>query len=147
MNVLDLIRRHEGLRLKPYFCTGGARTIGYGWNMDAHPLPDDIAACLRVNGEITQDMAERLLDISTDTAIRQAWVIFPQFGEFSERRQMALVDFLFNVGAGTALTFKKALAAIYAGDWDKAADEMTDSRWFKQVGNRSREIVEMIRNG
>jgi lysozyme len=60
---------------------------------------------------------------------------------------MALIDFLFNVGAGTALTFKKALAAIYKGDWETAADEMTDSRWYRQVKSRGREIVEMIRKG
>jgi len=142
----EMIKRHEGLRLKAYPCSRNHLTIGYGWNLK-NPLPRSMDAYLNVNGEITEAMAERLLDISIDTAIRQAWSIFPQFGGFSERRQMALIDFLFNVGAGTALTFKKALAAIYAGDWETAADEMTDSRWFKQVGNRSREIVEMIRNG
>jgi GH24 family phage-related lysozyme (muramidase) len=102
---------------------------------------------LNINGEITKEMAEKLLDISMDTAIRQAWDIFPQFGGFSERRQMALVDWLFNVGIGTALTFRRALAAISAGEWGKAADAMEESRWFEQVKSRGIEIVEMVRNG
>lgn len=142
-----MIRRHEGLRLSPYPCSKNHKTLGYGWNLDAHKLPRSMDAYLNVNGEITEAMAERLLDISLDTAIRQAWAIFPQFGGYTERRQMALIDFLFNVGAGTALTFKKALAAIYKGDWETAADEMTDSRWYRQVKSRGREIVEMIRKG
>lgn len=143
----EMIDRHEGNRLKKYRCPAGHWTIGRGWNLDARPLPDDIASYLRLNGEITQTMSDRLLNISIDTATRQAWSIFPQFGGYSERRQMALVDFIFNVGAGTALKFKKALAAIYDGDWNKAADEFKDSKWFKQTVNRSAEICAMIREG
>jgi lysozyme len=142
----DMIRRHEGLRLKPYPCSENHLTIGYGWNLE-NDLPPDIASYLRVTGEITRGMAERLLNISIDAATRQAWAIFPQFGGFSERRQMALADFIYNVGVGTALKFRKALAAIEKGNWDKAADEFQDSRWFSQVGNRSREIVKLIREG
>ncbi len=142
----EMLKRHEGLRLKAYPCSKGKLTIGYGWNLD-NPLPASVAAYLPVKGEITEDIADKLLTISMDTAIRQAWAVFPQFGGFSERRQLALVDFIFNVGAGRALTFKKALSAIYGGDWNTAADEFQDSRWFEQVGDRGREIVAMIREG
>jgi len=143
----EMLKRHEGLRLKKYRCSAGKWTIGYGWNMTAHPLPSDIAACLNLTGEITEDMAEWLLNISIEMATRQCWDIFPGFSGFSERRQMALIDFVFNVGAGKAITFKKAMQAIKAGDWDKAADEFQDSKWFKQVGDRGPEIVGMIREG
>jgi lysozyme len=142
----DMIKRHEGLRLKPYPCSQGAMTIGYGWNL-SNPLPESVASYLRVNGEITEDIADKLLNISIDAATRQAWAIFPQFGGFTERRQMTLIDFIFNVGAGGALKFKKALAAIQEGDWNKAADEFQDSKWFKQVGDRGPEITGMIREG
>jgi lysozyme len=142
----EMIKRHEGLRLKPYPCSQKHLTIGYGWNLD-NDLPSDIASYLRVTGEITRGMAERLLNISIDTATRQAWSIFPQFGGFSENRQMALIDFIFNVGVGTALKFRKALAAIEKGDWNRAADEMFLSRWREQVGDRAAEIIGMIRTG
>lgn len=142
-----MIDRHEGNWLKKYRCPAGHWTIGRGWNLDAHPLPEDIASYLRLNGEITKTMSDRLLNISIDVALRQCSDIFPQFWGFSERRQMALADFVFNVGAGTALKFKKALAAINAGEWDTAAKEFQDSKWFKQVGTRGYEIVEMIQNG
>ena len=145
-NLKDMIRRHEGLRLKPYPCSENHLTIGYGWNLE-NDLPLDIASYLRVTGEITRAQAERLLNIAIDTATRQAWEIFPQFGGFTDRRQMALIDFIFNVGAGGALKFKRAMAAIYSGKWGKAADEFQDSKWFSQVGGRGPEIVGMIREG
>jgi lysozyme len=143
----EMLRRHEGLRLRPYLCPAGRRSIGYGWNMDAHPLPAEIAAYLHLNGEITKTMAERLLTISIDMAERQARDIFPDFAGFSEARQAALVDFVFNCGAGTYLKFRRMLAAIKAGRWDKAADEAYDSDWRKQVGGRAEEIIGMLRVG
>ena len=31
--LIKMIKRHEGLRLKPYKCTAGKTTIGYGRNL------------------------------------------------------------------------------------------------------------------
>ncbi len=145
--IHDMLRRHEGLSLKPYRCPAGKQTIGYGWNMEAHPLPSDIAACLRITGAITEEMAERLLNISIDTADADCRDIFPGFVNFTEARKAALTDFVFNVGSTTALKFKKMRAAIETGNWDRAADELVDSDWFKQVGVRGPEIVGMVRVG
>jgi lysozyme len=143
----EMLRRHEGLRLKPYKCSAGAWTIGYGWNIKANPLPSDVASMLNLTGQITKPVAERLLNISIESATRQAWDIFPGFGGFSENRQAALVDWIFNIGAGKALTFKKAMAAINMGEWGTAADELYLSEWREQVGDRAAEIIGMVRKG
>ena len=37
---LDRLKRHEGLRLEAYVCPAGALTIGYGHNLDQHPIPN-----------------------------------------------------------------------------------------------------------
>jgi len=148
---LDLLRemidRHEGNRLKKYRCPSGHWTVGRGWNIEARLLPADIGAHLRLYGTITPEMSDRLLNIAIDTTIRQCKGIWPTFDDFTGRRQMALVDFVYNVGAGTTMKFKKALAAIDKGDWSKAAEEFQDSEWFRQVGTRGYEIIEMIQNG
>ncbi len=143
----EMLDRHEGNWLKKYRCTSGHWSIGRGWNLDANPLPHDIASYLNLTGSILPTMSDRLLNISIDTAVRQCQAIFPKFDEFSDNRQMALVDFVYNVGVGTALKFKKALAAILDDDWDKAANEMRDSDWYHQVGNRGVEVVDMVREG
>jgi lysozyme len=143
----EMLRRHEGLRLKPYICPAGKKTIGVGWNLEAHKLPDDIASCLRMTGSITELQAERLLNISITQATDDCRAIYPGFDGFTEPRRFALIDFVFNVGAGTALKFKKMLAAMEVRDWDKAADEMYNSAWFSQVGDRGAEIVGMVRTG
>ena len=142
-----MIKRHEGWKLKPYLCPAGKQTIGAGFNFDANPFPPDILSFMRLYGRITEEMAERLLTISIDSAAYQCRDIYPEFDSFSEVRQNALIDFILNVGAGTAQKFKKMQKAIYFGNWHAAADEMVDSAWFHQVGDRGPEIVGMIRTG
>lgn len=146
-SLKEMLRRHEGLRLKPYLCPAGKRTIGYGWNIEAHALPPDIAACLRVTGAITVEMAERLLDISIEATTEDCRDIYPGFDGFSEARRFALIDFVFNVGATVALKFKNMRAAIKALNWARAADEMYFSRWREQVGDRATEVIGMVREG
>jgi len=37
------------------------------------------------------------------------------------------------------------LAALRAGDWGTAADEMLDSKWAEQVGPRAVRLIRMMR--
>ena len=37
--------------------------------------------------------------------------------------------------------FKKMYAALEMGDWNKAAIEGRDSRWYHQVGNRAERLM------
>lgn len=156
--IHETLRRHEGLRLKKYRCPSGHWTIGYGWNLDAHALPSDIAACLRINGAISKEMAEWLLNISIDMATMQCRAIFPHFDDFTERRRAALIDIVFNLGAKGVMAFKKMLAAIATGDWNEAAHQVNDSAYWRQLGGdpagtddgkleRPEEIAQMLREG
>jgi lysozyme len=148
MNTLkEMLIRHEGWKNKPYRCPAGHKTIGVGWNLDANPLPENIAAFLKLNGYITDEMINRLFDISIEAATNNCRDIYIGFDSFSEPRRFALIDFVFNVGVGTALKFKRTNAAINSGRWDDAAVGLMDSLYYKQVPNRAAEIVEMIRHG
>jgi lysozyme len=143
----DMLARHEGVRFKPYKCPAGFNTIGIGHNYDANPLPKDTREYLDKHGEITPAMVDKLLDSDIAMALAACKRLYPEFDGFSEQRQNALQDWLFNIGEGTARKFQVTNRAINEGRWDDAAQGMTNSRWFKQVGNRSKEIVAMIKEG
>jgi lysozyme len=143
----DLIKKHEGLMLKKYICPAGAWSIGYGWNLDAWPLPPEIASYLRMNGRITEGMADYLLDISLQGAINDCRDLYPGFDGFTDSRKAALTDFVYNLGVTRAAGFKKMRKAIHDEDWDRAADEMYDSKWRKQVGKRATTLIGMVREG
>jgi lysozyme len=147
LDLKQLLIKHEGRRSKPYTCTGGAQTIGVGWNLDAHPLPDHIAGHLRKYGRITDKMIDELLDISIELADADCRKLFPDFNNFTEGRRMALTDFLFQLGYTRARRFVKSIALINARQWEDAAAEMRRSDWWRQTTNRANAITEMIEEG
>jgi lysozyme len=144
----DMLIRHEGKRNRPYKDSQHIATIGIGHNIEASPLPPDIAEFLIENGRITDEMVFKLLDNDVQTAELSCKRLYPDFDEFTENRQNALIDFIFNVGEGTALKFKKTNVYINNGEWRAAADEMKNSDWYHQVQKeRSDEIISLIRFG
>ena len=143
----QMLIRHEGKKLIPYRCRSGFLTVGIGHNIDANGLPNDVRNYMRQNGKITEEMVNKLYDIDIKKATEGCKELYPNFENFSEVRQMALIDFVFNVGEATAKKFISTNHYINSGDWENAAKRLEKSLWYKQVGKRSKEIVGMIRNG
>jgi len=131
--LIRQLKRHEGMRLKPYKCTAGKFTIGVGRNLD------DVG--------ISEDEAETLLRHDIITATRQLLNAFPWMGTLNDARIAAMINFTFNVGIGTVKKFKQTLDHMQNYNYDEAADEMMDSKWARQVGSRAAEITEQIRTG
>ena len=125
------LKEHEGLRLKPYKCTAGKTTIGYGRNLD------DVG--------ITPQEAGLLLDRDISVAYVNLQQMFSEFKSFSTSRQVALIDMIFNLGETRFRKFKNMIAAINDNDWEKVADEATDSTGYKQVGDRAKKVVSQLR--
>jgi len=145
--LASLIRKHEGLSLKPYLCPANKATIGIGHNYDANPLPDVVAHHLDVFGCITPEMADQLLEEDIIIASDNCHKLYRDFDKFSERRRWALIDFVFNVGLTTAKSFYNTNRAINREDWEAAAQGFEKSLWYRQVNHRAVEIVSMIREG
>ena len=142
---LTRLKRHlriaEGFRSRPYLDTVGVWTIGYG-----HALHG------RMTHEVehmrwSRQTAERQLAVDLADAIHDA-TTFPWFDELDEVRQRVIVELAFNLGRPRLLGFRRMLAAIAATDWERAAAELKDSRWYGQVGPiRGGRLVEMLRTG
>jgi lysozyme len=144
----EMLKRHEGFRNTPYKDTVGKTTIGWGHNIDANPLPPDIQAYLDANGHLLPEHCERLLDADIATAYTACKKLYPKFDTFSDNRQDALIDMMFNMGAATLRKFVHANFYInHDEDWEAAAMEFVNSTWAKQVHGRATELVEMIKNG
>jgi lysozyme len=143
MTLKRQLEGHEGRKNRVYKCTAGKRSIGIGHNIDAKGLPDDIEAFLEDNGYITDEMIDRLFDQDVEDAVSDCERLYPNFASLSEERQNALIDFVFNVGYGTARTFKNTNRAINEERWDDAADGLLASKYARQVGKRAQTIARM----
>lgn len=133
MNVTDLIKAHEGLRLKAYLCPAGKMTIGWGHNLDDVPITQAAADVILTN------------DISASRATLTANL--PWFTGLDAVRQAALIDLCFNLGWQGLGRFRRFLAAMARSDYAAAGAELIDSRWYEQVGDRAPRVVRMVQAG
>lgn len=133
MNITELLVKHEGLRTKPYRCTAGKLTIGVGRNLDDRGISPDEALYMLAN-----DIAAARKELSR---------AFLWFDKLDEVRQAVLIDMHVNLGLDRLSKFTNTLALIAVGKYESAAQEMLDSMWARQVGNRARDLAAMMNSG
>jgi lysozyme len=71
----------------------------------------------------------------------------PWWNELDETRQRVLANMCFNLGCPRLKNFKNFLAALEAGDFETAGEEMMDSKWATQVGSRAVRLQEKMLHG
>ena len=134
-NLIEMLKRHEGVRSHVYLCSAGYETIAVGRNIAESGLG------------LSDDEIEYLLKNDIERVRQELTDNYFWFPALNEARQDAMIDICFNLGLTRLRGFVNALEAMSREQFDVAADEFMDSRWATQVGNRANEITEMIRVG
>lgn len=131
----EMTKAFEGLRLKPYKCSAGKTTIGYGRNLE------DVG--------ISKLEADYLFNADWNRAVQDAMRICKDYDidykQLIEQRFYVLTDMCFNMGYARTKTFKKMLTALKKGLYEDASKEMLDSMWAKQVGNRAIKLAHLMK--
>ena len=125
-----LVIKHEGRKNYPYTDTVGKITIGIGYNITDRGLSDEW-----IDDEYDKDSSYFYYKLYEE---------FPFFKDLSANRQIALIDMSF-MGYQKIKGFKKMWAALEIRDYDRAADEMIDSKWAKQEPNRANDLANIIK--
>jgi GH24 family phage-related lysozyme (muramidase) len=133
-----MLKFEEGVRLYPYDDATGKRvrapsgkiTIGVGHNLDARPLSTDVL--------------ELILEEDIEAALCGCERLFSAFHALSENRKLALLDMCFNMGEGALAEFARLRDAIEKADFERAAEEVRRSAYFKQVPARATRKEAMI---
>ncbi|MDJ0764859.1 MAG: hypothetical protein QNJ97_17895 [Myxococcota bacterium] len=132
-NIKRLLLWHEGYRQKPYLDTEGIVTIGIGFNLD----------------EVGLSLEESLLVLEHRLRAMRAELInaLPEYNRLSSARKAVMLDMTYNLGVPRFRGFKKMWQAVRDRNWSRAAEEMLDSKWARQVGARATRLAEMMRSG
>jgi lysozyme len=135
-DLIEQLKKHEGVRTHAYLCSENKITVGVGRNLDE-------------NGGLglSSDEIDYLLQNDINRCVRELAYAFDWFSSLDGVRQDAMVNLAFNLGITRLQQFKLALDAMERGQYHKAATEFLDSRWAKQVGNRAIEVTYMISSG
>lgn len=131
--VRALITTHEAYRRHPYRCSAGTLTVAIGRNLDDVGIDAEEARYL-----LDRDIARAVADLAT----------FPWFESLDRIRQRALIDMRFQLGAKGLRGFRRMLAALSVGDYERGADEALDSKWARtDTPVRAQTIAQMLRTG
>ena len=133
--LVEMIKRHEGVKSKVYLCSAGYETIGVGRNISESGLG------------LSDDEIDYLLNNDIKRVQQELQETYFWFGGLSAARRDAMVAICFNLGLTKLRGFTNALTAMSREQFDVAADEFMDSKWAKQVGMRAIRVTEMIRSG
>ena len=137
----DLIK-HEGYKAEIYLCSEGIPTFGIG-----HAIKeDDLEYTWPVGTPIEKERIDNAFAEDVQTALTDCNALFLEFSSLPEQVQRVLVNMAFNLGRTRLGRFQRMIGAVNEGRFKKAADEMVDSRWYNQVGNRSIELENWMRN-
>jgi len=132
--ITETLKRHEGVRQYAYRCPAGYWTIGAGRNIDENS-----------GRGLSDDEIDYLLQNDISLSMDELQNTFSWFGELPKQVQGVLVNMHFNMGLYTLRKFRNMLNALERGEYNRAADEMLDSNWADQVGNRALELSDIVR--
>ena len=135
MRLINMLKRHEGVRNKVYMCPAGYETIGVGRNISESGLG------------LSNDEVEYLLKNDILRCRNELLGEYDWFENLDSVRQEAMIDLSFNLGQTKLRTFVKALGHMADGNYEEAGREFYNSRWAEQVGDRSLEVCQMIGSG
>ena len=132
----------EGVKYEIYLDHLGYPTFGIGHLV----IPSDIEYREDVGTRVSEERVRECFDKDAESVLRDCTLLYKDFYELPEEAQQIIANMMFNMGYTRLSKFKGMKKGVDARDWNKAADEMVDSRWYKQVTNRADRLVERMRN-
>jgi len=147
--VYEEISEDEGKILHKYLCSESHPTIGIGHKV----LNTDAEADLPVH-EVHEEVSEEecisegrcyeLFQQDVQIAIDGCRQIYDNWEELPQEAQHVLTNMGFQLGQGGLSKFKNFKIAIEDYQWQRASEEMLDSRWNRQTPERAQRLSQRI---
>lgn len=134
------IEADEGRVSSIYTCPAGHPTFGVGHMIRA----DDPEAGLEIGTVVLPERVEAAFDQDVDDCLSDCQSLYRGFNEMPEDVQRILANMMFNMGLPRLSKFVKLRAAVLEGDWTEAAEQMRDSKWHRQLPERSGRLIDRM---
>lgn len=142
---LDKLREElaedEGCRYEIYLDHLGLPTFGIGHLI----TKNDPEYGKDVGTVIEQSRVQSAFNLDIAVTIEDCNRLYSDFNDLPEEVQLIVANMMFNLGYPRLSKFKGMKAGVDTRNWSVAADEMVDSRWYTQVPNRARRLVDRMR--
>ena len=135
------IEADEGCKYEIYLDHLGLPTFGIG-----HLVTESDEEYNRPVGTfITTDRVAECFNKDVGTVLEDCERLYPDFDSLPEEVQLIIANMMFNMGYPRLSKFKGMKAGVDARDWQQPADEMVDSKGYRQVTNRAERLVQRMR--
>ena len=145
MNIEQLrkeLERDEGVKYEVYLDHLGYPTLGIG-----HLITDDDPECgATVGTKIDSDRVQEAFEADVESVLSDCERLYVQFEHLPEEVKLIIANMMFNMGYTRLSKFKGMKRCVDARDWEWAADEMVESKWYKQVTRRADRLVVRMRS-
>ena len=131
----------EGVKYEIYKDHLGYPTFGIGHLV----IDSDPEHGQEVGTPVSKDRVIEAFDNDVQVVLADCERLYNDFNVLPEEVQLIIANMMFNMGRPRLSKFKGMKAGVDAQDWNKAADEMIDSNWYKQVPNRAGRLVKRMR--
>lgn len=156
-DIFDLLEFEEGFSEKPYFCSEGYPTVGFGIRIGpyAAPLSNYTFMLPRTVAEVwTRAHLDRMCaNIAKKGAFPNLFAALKTLmsgatqATYSDPRCAVLLSMAYQMGEAGLEDFKNTLAFVTKGDFTKAAVNMLASKWAKQTPNRAARHAKQMQTG
>ena len=144
MNIEQLrkeLEMDEGVKYEIYNDHLGYATFGIG-----HLVRDsDPEHGQEIGTPVSEERVIAAFDEDVQVVLADCERLYNDFNVLPEECQLIIANMMFNMGRPRLSKFKGMKAGVDAQDWNKAADEMIDSAWYRQVPNRAGRLVKRMR--
>ena len=131
----------EGVKYDIYLDHLGLPTFGIG-HLVTKTDPESGQA---VGTPISKERVAECFDMDVQSVINDCNKLYKDFEDLPEEVQQIIANMMFNMGYTRLSKFKGMKRGVDSLNWNQAADEMVDSRWYRQVTNRANRLVERMR--
>jgi lysozyme len=131
----------EGVRYTIYLDHLGYPTFGIGHLV----IESDAENGLPVGAEVSSSRVQEVFETDVLSVISDCNKLYDNFDELPEEVQLIVANMMFNMGRTRLSKFKGMKRGVDSKDWNAAADEMVDSKWYQQVTNRADRLVQRMR--
>ena len=98
-----------------------------------------------VGTSVSEDRVTSAFDSDIEIVLSDCNKLYPDFESLPEEAQQIIANMMFNLGYPRLSKFRGMKAGVDEKNWNRAADEMVDSRWYAQVGKRAERLVNRMR--
>jgi len=145
MMIEDLkneIKADEGCVNSVYLDHLNLKTLGVGHLVTEWDEEYDQPVGTTVSDERVNELFEKDINVT----LEECRYLYDDFDNLPEEVQKIIGNMMFNLGRPRLSRFHKMKKAVLDKDWQEAANQMQDSKWYEQVTNRAERLCERMRN-